>query len=349
MATGQWPTLQDVASRVDKDGKQKYIAEMLSKCNDVWDDLMFKEASEIGGHDFAFRTSLPGGYWTSYNQGVPVGKSTTNQGRVGLGRLEGFSQIDMRLADDTTDSAAFRLSEDVAFMEGMSQTMTEAIFYGSTTSNPFEFVGFSSFYNTVNTSVQPNALNVIDGGGTGSSNASVWLLGWGDKTIFGLYPRGSDSAGLKMEDLGNTVMGYDSVGNMFRAYTTHFKHTMGICPMDWRFGARMCNIDTTSAGLKGPNAVDLFANMSDMVLMMPTGSKATSGITKTDAPDDPSPGTRQVFYCDRLVRSAMDKQAIRDRNVLISMHDYAGIPIMGYRTIPIKVVDQLINNEARVV
>jgi hypothetical protein len=152
-----------------------------------------------------------------------------------------------------------------------------------------------------------------------------------------------------VEDLGNVVPAYDSVGNMFRAYTTHFKHTMGICPMDWRYGARFCNIDTTAAGLKGPNAVDIFSNMSDMVLMMPTGSKATSGITKTDAPDDPAPGTRQVFYCDRLVRSAMDRQAIRDRNVLISMHDYAGLPVMSYRTIPIKVVDQLINTEARVV
>ena len=349
MATGQWPTLNDVASRVDPDGNHKLIAEMLSQCNDIYDDLNFIEASEIGGHDFTFRTSIPGGYWTAYNEGVPVSKSTTAQGRVGLGRLEAYSQIDMRLANDSTDPQAFRLSEDVAFMEGMSQTMVETIFYGNTAINPYTFIGFSSFYNTLNTSIQPNAANVVSGGGDGSNNASLWLLGWGERTIFGLYPRGSESGGLKMEDLGNITPAYDSVGNMFRAYTTHFQHTMGICPSDWRYGARFCNIDTTTAGLFGPNAPDIFVEMDQMVLFMPKLSKNTSGIVKSDAPGDPSPGTRQVFYCNRTVRHAMDQQAIRDRNVLISMHDYAGIPVMSFRGLPIKVVDQLINTEATVV
>ena len=38
MATGAWPTLLDLTSRLDGAGKQMTpLAEMLSQCNDVWD------------------------------------------------------------------------------------------------------------------------------------------------------------------------------------------------------------------------------------------------------------------------------------------------------------------------
>lgn len=349
MATGQWPTLNDVASRVSPDGKMKLIAEYLSQANEILEDMNFIEASEIGGHTFGFRTSIPGGDWTAYNQGVPTSKSTTAQGRVALGRLEAFSQIDLRLADDCTDPQGFRLTEDVAFMQGMSQTMVQNIFYGNTAVNPYAFIGFSTFYGTINPAIQPNAANVFSGGGTGSSNTSLWLLGWGENTISALYPRGSKAGGLKMRDLGDSRFAYDSVGNPFLAYTTHFEHVMGICPKDWQYGSRYCNLDTTSAGLFGPNAADLFVTMDRMVLAMRTGPKNVSGITKVDAVDDPAPGNRQVFYGNRTLRHAMDTQALRNRNVLIRLEDYAGMPVMSFRGLPIKIVDQLVNTEATVV
>ena len=77
MSTGSWPTLVDLASRTDPEGKIPIIAEMLSQCNDFYDDLAWVEANEKTGHEFVFRTSIPAGFWRQYYQGVPYSKSTT--------------------------------------------------------------------------------------------------------------------------------------------------------------------------------------------------------------------------------------------------------------------------------
>lgn len=348
MATGAWPTLVDVANRQDREGKIPVIAEMLSQANDMSDDMPMIEANERTGHEFVFRTSIPAGAWRQYNMGVPYAKSTTAKARVGLGMLEDYSQVDRALAEHSGDEMAFRESEDVAFLEGMSQTIAQTFMYGNTTVTPAEFMGFSPFYNTVSTASAQNAQNVIDGGGTASANTSLWLIGWGPDTIFGIFPRGSQG-GLNMEDKGDVTPGFDSAGNRFEAYTSWFRQQTGLCPKDWRYGVRVANIDTTSAGLSGPSALDIFATMAQTVLMFPKLTKSTSGITKTDAPADTALGVRPVFYCNRTLRHWMDVQAIRDRNVLLSVKDYAGEPIEGFRGIPIKIVDQILNTESRVV
>lgn len=346
-ATGSWLNIVDLTSRIDPEGKQAYIAEMLSQANEWLDDCVWIEGNEIGGHEFVFRTSIPAGAWRQYNMGVPYAKSTTAKSRIGVGSLEDYSQVDRMLAEDSGDIDRFREQEDAAFLEGMSQTMTQTFFYGNTVATPAEFMGFSAFYNTVSTASAQNAANVIDAGGVANNNASIWLICHGERTIFSVYPRGS-KAGLTMEDKGDTVPGFDAVGNRFEAYTSWFRHQAGLCPMDWRYGARVANIDVTTAGLAGPNPYDIFAGLAQVMFLPPHLGKGTSGITKTDAVDDPAPGIRPVFYVNRTVRHWMDVQAMRDRNVLLRIEDYAGMPVDGYRGIPIRIVDQLLTTEARV-
>lgn len=338
-----WPTLLDVASRTTNNGDIPVIAEMLSQCNDMNDDLPWVEASELGGHEFVFRTSMPAGSWRQYNIGVPRSKSTTAKSRVGLGMLQDFSQVDRDLARHSGDPERFRESEDVAFLEGMSQTIAQTFVYGNSVVNPSEFMGLAPFYNSI--SAAQNGANIVNANGAGSNNTSLWLIGWGDDSIFAIFPRGS-AAGLQMEDRGDVNLVYDANGNPFVAYTTFFSQEAGLCPKDWRYGARAANIDVTSAGLAGSNAWDIFAGMADMLLLFPKLSGTTSGITKTDAKMEPT--VRPVWYCNRTLRHWMDVQAMRQHNVLLSIDDYAGRPVMGYRGIPIKIVDQITNTEAAI-
>jgi hypothetical protein len=347
MSTGQFPTIVDLTSRMTGAGKQAYIAEMLSQSVVIFDDLPMKEGSEIGGHEFVFRTSVPAGAWRQYNMGVGYSKSTTAKARIGIGSLEGYSQIDRMLAEDSGNISEFRMGEDVAFIEGMGQTMEETFWYGNTTTNPAEFMGLSPFYNTLTQADAQNAQNVIDGGGSGSSNASMWLLGLGERTIFGVYPRGS-KAGLTSEDKGDVVPGYDSLGNRFEAYTTWFRHQAAVCPQDWRYGVRIANIDVTAAGLAGPNGLDLFLALNQAMMLLPAMGKGTSGIEKTDAPTDPSPGIRPIIYANRTTRFWMDAQGMRNRNVLLTINDAAGKPQDTVRGIPVKVSDRLLINESAV-
>ncbi len=347
MATGQWLTISDLTSRMDGADKQAYIAEMLSQSIVVLDDMPFIEGSEIGGHEFVFRTSIPAGAWRQINMGVGYSKSTTAKARIGVGSLEGYSQVDRWLAESSGSVQEFRKNEDVAFMEGMGQTMEQTIWYGNTAVTPAEFMGLSTFYNTLTQTTAQNAQNVIDGGGVGSSNTSMWLLCWGERTIFGIYPRGS-KAGLVSEDKADTVPGFDNIGNRFEAYTMYFRHQAAICPQDWRFGVRIANIDVTAAGLAGPNALDLFVAMSQAVMLPPMLGKNTSGIARTDAPNDPAPGIRPVWYTNRTGRFWMDQQGMRDRNVLLTLNDAAGKPQDLFRGIPVKVSDQLLITEGQV-
>ena len=346
MATGSWPTIVDVASRTDPEGNVPEISEMLSQCNDYNDDAPYMEANEKTGHEFVFRTSIPAGAWRQYNMGVGYSKSTTAKARVGLGMLVDWSQVDRSLLKHSGQGEKFRRSEDFAFLEGMSQTIAQTLMYGNTTQNPAEFMGLSPFYNTVSSANAQNAANVMDWGGTGSNNTSLWYIGWSPESFFLVYPRGS-TAGLHMEDRGDTVPAYDNLGNPYLAFTSYFEQEVGLVPKDWRYGARGANIDVTNAGLAGPNAPDIFANMAEMVLFFPKTTKAVSGVTKTDAPDE-NFGTRRVWYCNRTMLHWMYVQAMRDRNVLLRIEDYAGIVTDNFRGDPIKLVDQLINSETRV-
>lgn len=340
-------TLLDWSRRVGPDGNIDEIAELLSQCNEVFKDMLLVESNLPTGHKATVRTGLPSGTWRLDYQGVAYTKSTTAQITAAWGNLEAFSRIDKTVADLNAQTARLRVSEDNAHLEGLSQQMATAIFYANSATNPTQFTGFSPMFNTVTTATAANAVNVLDGGGTQSSNASLWLVGWGDRTVYSFFPKGM-KAGLVFEDLGDVNLAYDAAGNPYRAYTSHFMWKMGLMVEDWRFVSRLCNIDTTTAGLQGPTPPDLFQFMSKMVVRMPTAPKRVSGITETDAPDEPSPGTNQVWYCNRTVREYLDIQAIRDKNVLLKPTEYAGEPVVDFRGSPIRVQDSLLNTETRV-
>lgn len=346
MSTNVLPNLVDWARRADPDGAIAVIAEMLSQCNEVLKDMIWREGNLPLGHKTTVRVGLPQGVWRGANQGVPSSKSLTAQFQDSIGELVDYSIVDKSLAELNGNVAKFRYSEDMAHLEGLSQQIASGIFYLNEATTPTAFTGLGPRFNTVNTSTAKNAVNVLDGGGTASANASIWLVGWGDNTCFGIFPKGS-KAGLDYQDKGDVVPAYDSSGNRFEAYTSYFVQKLGICVKDWRYVVRICNLDTTTAGLQGATPPDLFALMSRAVVRLPTASRRLSGITESDAPDDPVPGIAPAWYCNRTVREYMDIQAIRDKNVLLSPKDYAGEPVMMFRDVPIRVVDALTNSEAR--
>ena len=339
-------SLMDAARRMDPDGEIDTIAELLSQTNEFFQDMTWTESNMDTGHKSTVRTGLPSGTWRVAYAGVPYARSTTAQVMDGIGYLAAYSQIDKRVAELGGKVAQIRMTEDSAFLEGMSQQMATTYFYGNSATSPSQFTGFSPRYNTVTTATAANAQNVLNAGGTGSSNASLWLVGWGDMTNFGIYPKGS-KAGLVFEDRGDIVPGYDSSNNPFPAYTSYFEWNAGLVTKDWRYNVRIANIDTTTGaqGLFGTTPPDLFYLMSKAVVRFPTLTKRASGITETDAPDEPAPGINPAFYCNRTIRESLDIQAIRDKNVLLKPTEYAGQPVVEFRGIPIRVCDTLLNTE----
>lgn len=338
------PNIVDWSRSVDPSGAVADIAELLSQCNEVLKDMIMREGNLPLGHKVSVRAGLPQGVWRGLNQGVPSSKPLQAQYQFSIGELVDYSLVDKSEAVLNGNVDAFRYSQDLAHIEGLSQQISTALFYSNETVNPTQFTGFAPQYNTITTANAKNAVNVLSGGGSGSANLSIWLVGWGDETTFTIFPKGSP-AGLQYEDKGDVRALYDSNGNQFEGYTSYFCHKIGLCVKDWRYNVRICNIDTTTAGLLGTTPPDLFALMSRAVVRLPTASRRLSGITESDAPDEPSPGISPSWYVNRTGREFMDIQAIRDKNVLISSEDFAGAPVMTFRDSPIRVVDALTNSE----
>ncbi len=331
---------------MDREGNIPRVAELLSQKLSLFKNLPFVKANERVTHMVVFRDSIPAGSWRQYNQGVASAKSTTNKARVAMGMLEDYSVVDRALAEHTGSVEKFRRSEDVAFLEGMGQTIEQTCFYGNTATVPASFQGLSTFYNTINTANAQNAANVLNGGGTGTSNTSLWMLGLGPNTIHGIYPEGASGAGLDFEDKSDVRAAYDSLGNQYEAFTGWFRAQLGIVPMDWRYGARICNIDTTTAGLAGPNALDIFASIDELQFFFPQLSQDTSGITETDDPEG-DPGIRTIIFWNRTLAHWAQIQAMRNRNVLMAPGDYAGVPVFKWRgMIPMMISDQITNTES---
>ena len=166
LAAGQL-TLADWAKRLEPDGRAAKVAEALSQTNEILEDAVFKEGNLPTGHRLVIRTGLPQVFYRMINQGVPTSKSTTAQIDEACGILEARSHIDVELVKLNGNEASFRVSEDMAFIEAMNQTMAGAMFYGNPGTDPRQFLGLQTRYSSLTAG---NAQNILDAGGTGSNN-----------------------------------------------------------------------------------------------------------------------------------------------------------------------------------
>jgi hypothetical protein len=329
------PTLLDWAKTRDPDGKTAVIVEMLSQDNEILMDMPFIEGNLPTGHQFTQRTGLPDTYYRKINQGVPSSKSTSTQITENAAILNARSEVDCDLAELEDDVSAYRLSEAEAFVESMSQTMAETVIYGSA-ANAEEFVGLANRYNDLSAE---NAQNILDAGGTGSDNTSIWLCGWSDKTVCGVFPKGS-MAGLSHEDLGKDDA-FDADGNRFRAYMDDWKWKNGLVLKDWRYVVRVPNIDVSDL-IAQNNTQDPTAPTAIIKLM----TRAMARLPKNG-------GVRKAFYANRTVLSMLMVAAQDKSQNTLSVDQATGqfgeeIYTLRFMGIPVRLVDRILDTEAQV-
>jgi len=320
------PTMLDVASRTEEGKVAKSIVEILSETNEVIADASMVEANDGSGHKTTIRSGLPMATWRQLNYGVQPSKSTTVQVKDSCGMLESYAEVDKSLADLNGNTAAFRLSEDRGFLEGMNQTYTETLFYGNTAEDPEKFMGLAPRYNSLSAE---NASHVLSAGGSGSDNTSIWLVVWGQNTVHGIYPKGS-MAGLHHKDLGEETL-KDANGGLYQGYRTHYKWDCGLVLRDWRYVVRIANIDVsdlTKDAATGADLIDLMAQACELVPNLNMG--------------------RAAFYCNRTISSFLRRQMANKNNVHLSLDEAAGKKVMAFDSVPVRRVDAILNSEAAV-
>jgi len=322
-----YPTLLDVTNAMDPDGAISVVAEVLNETNEILDDMVWIEGNLPTGHQTTVRTGLPQATWRKLYQGVQPGKSTRVKVTESTAMLEAYAEIDKALADLNGNAAAFRAQEDRAYIEGMSQQMADGLFLNNETTHPERFTGLNARFNDLSAE---NADNIISGGGSGSDNASIWLIGWGPNSCHGIYPKGS-KAGLSQTDKGQ-VTKENSDGSMYEVYRTHYKWDCGIALRDWRYVVRIANIDRSALTADASSG----ANLPDLMF------EATERVPSLS-------GARFAFYMDRTVRTKLRQQvAAGVANSTLTTDMVGGKRIMAFDEIPVKRVDALFTDEATV-
>ena len=337
-------TYLDWAKRMDDGYRVARIIELLSQTNEILDDILVMEGNLPTGHKTTVRTGLPQATWRLLNAGVPNAKSTTAQIVDTTGNLETYAVIDKDIADLNGNTAEFRLSEVRAFLEGMSQQVASAFIYGNQHINPERFTGLAPRYSTVATATSQTANNVLDAGGTASTNTSMWIVTWGDDTIHGIFPKGKIT-GLQHRDMGEWPV-QDASGNTYQAYRDHFKWEVGLCLRDWRYTVRVANIDVTQ--LTGVSAANLINLLVRGLYRLPTAPAQATAIQTSDTPEVRANMGRVMIYCNRIIRTYLDLQAMNKTNVLLRLEEFNGKVVTTFRGIPIRTCDAILSNESQV-
>lgn len=336
--------LIDIYKQQDSSGQYIEVIEMLAEMNAILDDAIAVECNKGTEHLHTVRTGLPSVAWGKLYQGITQSKSRTAQVTDTTGFVEGLSTVDERLLKLAgANSGAVRLSEAMSYIEAMNQEVASKIFYGDTASDPEEFMGLAPRFNDLSAA---NGNQIIDAGGTGSDNTSIWFVTWGEQQTQLLYPKGT-MAGVQREDMGRQRV-LDGSSNPYFAMEEKFTWHVGLAVKDWRFVSRIANIDVSNLEA---GSVQLYDFMRKAYYQLQnrrvTKSKYSTGGMKTKGPSK-----KICIYCNRTVLEALEalsiNQGASDSFVRLKPMEIQGEEVQTYKGIPIREVDALLNTEAQV-
>lgn len=339
---GALATLIDVTAGYGEAGEaQGQIAEILTKDNPILDDITWKEGNLLTGERTWVRTGKPGVSWRRYNQGVPKSKGTAGSVDEAAAQLAAASQMDRSLAILGGNPARARMNHAKPFFDSMNEKFAETLFYGNAFFESKEFTGLSPRYNAL---AGPTGDYIIDGLGTGTDNRSIWLINWSEDSITGIFPKGSKAGLMHMDATANLKAGPDGYpigdlvpdesGNDYLAYSDFFQWDLGLAVKDHRHAVRGANIDfslLTRDRSTGADIEDLMVQMVERIQSI---------------------GSNAAFYMPRPIGAMMRRQALADARTgrsMLGFDDIGGRKVTTFDGIPIRSVDALNVDEARVI
>lgn len=322
-------TLADVVARTTPDGSiARDIASRVTRTNSLLQYLQFKEGNKPDGNQIVQATKLPTVGYILYNKAPTSSKGQTAQVTDNVGTLKTYSDIDVELARTNNYDAGWRASEDMLFAEAMSQQFASDLVYANTATAAEKFNGLAQKYATVSTVRNNFGYYMINGGGSGSDNTSIWICSLGPDGLYGLYGKGG-TAGMTMKDLGIKQKA-DKDSNLMDVYRTEFRWEVGIQVKRPGACVRICNIDKSN--LTGET------NAADLSTLIQRGMSLLE------------PGLGQVVVlCNRTVKAWLRIQASKETTLgLHDIQDTFGKPILAVDGAPILQMDAITNAEATI-
>lgn len=315
--------------------------EALHRLNPLMQDAYVVDCNDGSGHISRIRTGLGDVAWGQLYKGIIQSKGTSMQVRDTTGFVERLATIDTRYLEKVKNPAAERADEANVALEAIAQDVQVNFFYADTATTPERFKGVAARYNSIANGGAAGA-QIVDGGGTGSNNTSIWLIGWGPSGTGLITPEGS-TAGIQRKDMGVQRV-YDELNRPYFAKEEYFRQDIGVKVADWRQNVRIANIDINAVRA---GTVDIFALLRRGYYKMQ--SRRDTLIENTDGN---TTGIKPVIYMNRDLLEALDalstNSGASDNKIRLMPEEIAGKEIKGYREMPIRETDALINAEQRV-
>lgn len=319
-------TMHDMAARIGANGDKatQKVVELQSKTDALWSVLPFKACNDGTKETVIIRKALPEIAWRMINKGVKPTKSATAQASYSCGGVEAYADVDERAMKLNKNSNTWRLSENYAHQEAMSQKMATTFFYGDEKVNPAGFTGLSAFYY----SKQQDKVysdQIIDCGGTGNNLTSLWIMTFADDTLYGIHPE-TIPAGYQYKDLGEVEL-KDEEGGILYGYRSKYNWDMGLALRDPRYVVRMANIDVAQI------------DNSSFIRKMIEGYNQIHNVDHG----------RTVIMCNRQVQTYLSILASEKANVNLRIDEFGGKKIEHFWTSPILRCDSILNTESQLV
>lgn len=332
----EFVTLADVAKSKDK--KIGKVAEVLVQHNPILNDIPYTEMNEGTVHKEDIRSGLPEVYYRKANQPIPPSKTTTEERTFTGAQFESKSQIDADVAKrGGTDRIAYnRWNQAQGHLQSHSIETASLLLYGSPSDANRKTAGLFDIFSTLATT-EETSKQIIDAGGVGSDNCSIFKVHWGENSVFGVFPKGT-KAGLERIDHsagGKLVQihGTDQNGKAgtFWGYEEEFKTNHGLVVKDYRQAVRIANIDVSELIAGSVDAADLL----DLMI---------SGDYRIDSLEN---GTG-VWYMNRTCMAILHKQALAKVGAGggLTFENYQGQRVLMFGKSPIRCIDALLNTEA---
>ena len=312
-------TSLEVAKRSGFSPDSRRIVEELNAYNELLLDAPIVEANEGTVDSHLVRTAIPHGQLRGYNQGVGKGSSQTKTIKDVISNIEIYSTVDKQLIDESAHPKELMQSEQNAFIEGLSQDITDQLIYGNHENDVRETNGLAIRRKSTGT-------YCISMGGSNSGHlTSIYLIKWGMDKARIIYPRGAKNAGVEYNYLGEQTVS-DGAGGEYQAYRAHYRIARGLSVGHEASIIRLCNIDPTAANIGNTLA-------EKIVQVMPLLARGAGTIS---------------IACNSVIKGLFNIAAINKSNVLLPREDPWGNEVLQIGNARIRECPSILLTEATV-
>lgn len=329
--------LMDLVDREKPDHTVATVAEILNKQNPTIQSIPWATCNDGTQNISHVRTNIPTATVVGVGDGAPLGKSNVSPVTDTTSRIAIASEVSKRVIQMNGNEGAQRALEARAMLEAVNQKWNELWFYGNASTGIPGAVDAKTFNGLAYRYGSLSAANIkeqiIDAGGTGTDNTSIWMAVYSPKTICGLIPQGA-GIGITHTPVngGVPVSKTLSNGNIDEFYQDIWELHCGMKLEDYRGVVRIANVDVSAL------AAD--SSAADLIKLMIKGYHLLDPVMSLGTP---------VIHMSRTSYAALDVQAAGKLAGNLTTETVDSKIKTMFRQIPIIPVHQLKDNEARVV